>query len=109
MMADICNHVYGIDIVLHNIEQAKHNKSIKNYSNVTFMHYNGEKIPLDTESCDYIILPDVFEHFEVNDRDMYLQEMKRILKPNGTIIIITPDKKMIAYRERFDNFFHKLI
>lgn len=49
------------------------------------------KLPFKNEEFDTIISFQVIEH--VPDHDHYLQEAFRVLKPGGTLLIITPDRK----------------
>ena len=45
----------------------------------------AEQLPLDDESQDMVVSTNAFHFFK--DKDRSLQEMKRVLKQNGTIII----------------------
>jgi ubiquinone/menaquinone biosynthesis C-methylase UbiE len=45
-------------------------------------------IPLDSNSIDVVILSHVLEHLDIPDKA--LDEISRILRPSGTIIIIIP-------------------
>lgn len=53
-----------------------------------------EGIPSDT--FDYVITFQVIEHIQRDD--IFLQEIKRVLKSNGKIIVTTPNKKMSLTR-----------
>ncbi|EAR07397.1 class I SAM-dependent methyltransferase [Reinekea blandensis] len=60
-------------------------------NNTTFMKISSsEPLPFSDNSFDTALSFQVIEHVKLPDS--YLQEAKRILKPNGTLIIITPDK-----------------
>jgi 2-polyprenyl-3-methyl-5-hydroxy-6-metoxy-1,4-benzoquinol methylase len=50
----------------------------------------GEEVcPVENERYDVIIASEIIEH--VFDTDFFIEELKRILKPNGRIIITTPN------------------
>lgn len=53
----------------------------------------GDQLPLTSKSFDLIIILDVLEH--VQDPDFILSEIRRLIKPNGCVIITTP----FLYRE----------
>jgi ubiquinone/menaquinone biosynthesis C-methylase UbiE len=61
-----------------------------------------------TNSFDTIFMTDVIEHLV--DIDFALKEIKRVLKPNGNLIIITPDfnilKKIIIALLFWERFFY---
>ncbi|MFZ2072734.1 MAG: class I SAM-dependent methyltransferase [Minisyncoccia bacterium] len=64
--------------------------------------------PFDKNSFDTVFLTDVIEHLV--DIDKTISEIKRILKPNGNVIIITPDfnflKRIIIAAFFWDRFFY---
>lgn len=57
----------------------------KKYKNLKLVNADGHKIPFSDESFDLVICTEVLEHV-VNPR-IVIQEIKRVLKPNGTAII----------------------
>ena len=52
--------------------------------------YDGKKLPYKDNSLDGIISTEVFEH--VNNRDSFIKELNRVLKPGGKLIITAPNK-----------------
>jgi len=46
-------------------------------------------LPVENERYDVIIASEIIEH--VLDTDFFIEELKRILKPNERIIIATPN------------------
>ncbi len=50
----------------------------------------GDAIPFDDESFDFVINNQVMEHVE--DLDAVLAEMRRVLKPGGMVLSLFPDK-----------------
>jgi len=53
---------------------------------------NGVSLPFPSESMDLITLFEVIEHVPEMDSELMLQEVKRVIKPNGKIILSTPNK-----------------
>ena len=64
-------------------------------------------IPLSNESCDAVFLIHVIEHLP--DIDRQLDEIKRIIKPGGALIIATPNKRNLVGKnpEDINNFDHQ--
>ncbi len=68
---------------------------------ITFMQCGLERTPFDSEFFDAIVLNDVLEH--VPDEIEALDEMHRILKPGGTLIITTPHRGLFSFLDP-DNY-----
>ena len=75
--------ITGIDIYKPSITFAH-----KKYPYIRFMVAAGEKIPFPKASFNYITCLEMLEH--VASPSLLLNEMRRILKKNGTIIIMVP-------------------
>lgn len=69
---------------------------------------NGEKLPINDNSIDFIVCLDVIEH--IYDIQNIYREFKRILKPGGKILITTPYygliKNIIIVLTCFDRVFN---
>lgn len=59
------------------------------------INLNNKTYSIESESYDTIIAGEIIEH--LNHPIIFLEECKRILKPNGRIIIITPNMTSICY------------
>lgn len=77
------NEVFGVDVS---------DAALRNCTNfgVPAMKANmdRERLPFDDGYFDYIIAFEVFEHF--SNPQFALEELKRLLKPGGTLLISTP-------------------
>jgi SAM-dependent methyltransferase len=51
---------------------------------------DSHRIPFDDASFDFVVNNQVLEHVE--DIDVVLAEMRRVLKPGGTVLSLFPDK-----------------
>jgi len=77
-------HYRGVDIDLATLEK------IPRYNPQTFLcHDVNEGIPFDDNTCDYLICLEVLEHLE--NATFFLAEARRVLKPNGRLIISVPN------------------
>lgn len=77
----------GIDIseiYLKNATKIAYNKSISNLH--FFKHDCNLKVPIKKSSFDAVVCSDVLEH--LNDKVRPLQEIKRLLKPMGTLFLV---------------------
>jgi len=57
----------------------------KKYKNLTLVDADGHKIPFSDESFDLVICTEMLEH--VLDPNKVIQEIKRVLKPDGLAVI----------------------
>lgn len=81
--------------------------STKKYAldNCHFVTYDGNRIPYESSSFNVIVSFQVIEHVE--NVDAYLHEMIRVLKPDGKIIISTPNRvHRLAEGQKPWNRFH---
>jgi len=88
----------GIDIDKYTLEK------IDDFNSTDFICHDINKgIPLEDNSADYIICMEVLEHLE--NATYFLEESKRILKENGSIIISVPNP--YSWNEMYRNLFRK--
>src|SRR5260221_1479214 len=89
--------VIGIDYSKDGIKIAQsalknHTKSIHN--SISFFAMNAKKLTFNSNSFDIVTSFDVFEHLYKNELDIALQEIKRVLKPDGTLLVHTETNKI---------------
>ncbi len=88
-LVDICSY-QGLDILEESINFCKENIS-PNFKLLEFHNdfYSQSEfknpLPYKDEEFDFIILLSVFTHMMPDDVEMYLEEIKRILKPGGMV------------------------
>jgi ubiquinone/menaquinone biosynthesis C-methylase UbiE len=64
--------------------------SRKRYKNHRFYNLHNNTLPFQDDSMDYILIIAVLHHIPSHDIVEYIQEFKRILKPNGSIVVMEP-------------------
>ena len=101
LMSNKASFIYGVDIDTMCVNKAK----IKyQKSNIKFFEGNTSKIPLINNSIDVIVSFETIEHHEFHVEMML--EFKRVLKPNGLLIISTPDKLHYSDSRKYYNEYH---
>jgi len=73
----------GIDIDIVRLIQA-HKRGVRN-----LILGNAETLPFVAASFDGVLLKDVLEHFYLEEAFRVLQEVSRILKTDGTLVVTT--------------------
>jgi ubiquinone/menaquinone biosynthesis C-methylase UbiE len=104
------NQVIGIDLSFASLKKTTsfYNMSIR---------ANCLKLPFPAETFDIVISSSLFEHLEIDKKKILLNEIYRVIKPNGFIILIFDcdshnplikllKKDSILYKECFVNHDH---
>lgn len=84
--------VISMDISLENTSGALEKYPFENHSAVVADVFS---LPFNDNVFDYIIASEIIEH--VIDPAAFVQNLMRILKPGGTLIVTTPYKEKIRY------------
>lgn len=79
--------VYGVDIDTMTIKEAK-NRYKKNRK-IKFLVADAVKLPFPKEKFDAVVAIEIIEH--IKDQQKYLDEVRRVLKKRGILIISTPN------------------
>ncbi len=101
LLAEKAESVIGVDINKETIFEA--NKKY-NRTNLNFIIGDVRNIPCPDQSFDLVVSFETIEHIE--EHQQMMQELKRVLKPGGLIIISTPDKKNYSDETGYKNPFH---
>lgn len=102
LLAEKATKVIGVDISPDAIKYAQNRYKS---DNLVFKIGSCVDIPLPNSIFDLVVSFETLEHVEQHN-DM-LKEIKRVLKPNGIIIISTPDKLNYSIKPSYKNPFHK--
>jgi lipopolysaccharide biosynthesis protein/ubiquinone/menaquinone biosynthesis C-methylase UbiE len=101
LLADEALSVTGIDISSDAIEHARLKYAKEN---LRFLQGDCTAIPLANNSVDVVVSFETIEHHDKHK--IFLHEIKRVLKPEGLLIISSPDKKEYTDLTGHDNQFH---
>jgi demethylmenaquinone methyltransferase/2-methoxy-6-polyprenyl-1,4-benzoquinol methylase len=100
--------ITGLDISQNMINIANKKAKKKKQENVTFIKGEGENLPLDSNSVDYLTISYGFRN--ISNYEAALQEFFRVLKPGGTLGILEfskPKYKIIGFIFRL--YFHHIL
>jgi glycosyltransferase involved in cell wall biosynthesis/SAM-dependent methyltransferase len=87
MLARLAHRVTGVDISEEAVAHAR-NKYIAD--NLEFSAGSCAAIPLDDASVDVVVSFETIEHH--TEHDAMMQEIRRVLRPDGVLVISSPDK-----------------
>lgn len=101
LLSKVANKVTGVDISGDAVDKASKKYQGKN---IKFLEGSASEIPLDTNSMDVVVSFETLEHHDKHQEMM--NEIKRILKPGGILIMSSPDKKYYTDVPNYINPFH---
>lgn len=96
MLAKYAKKVYGVDVSEEAIEYSKANFGAEN---VEYKVGDGESIPLEDNSVDVVVTFETIEH--IKDYNRFMDEVMRVLKPDGVAIVSTPNDREFAEGNHF--------
>lgn len=102
LIAKSADQVVGVDISRDAVDHAKE-KYTK--SNLKFIEGSVFEIPVESNLFDVVISFETIEH--VSDHLKMMREIKRVLKPDGILVISTPERMEYSNKNRFNNQFHE--
>jgi ubiquinone/menaquinone biosynthesis C-methylase UbiE len=101
LLAKNARRVIGVDVSQEAItfSSEKYKKT-----NLSFKTGSVTNIPLKDFSVDIVVSFETLEH--VSDQELMFREIKRVLKPDGLVIISTPEKSNYEDFNKEKNHFH---
>lgn len=101
ILAETAKTVTGIDV---DAEIVGHSAEAYAGENLAFLAGSALDMPFEDRSFDVVTCFEVVEHLE--DHGALLEEIKRILRPAGLLVISTPDREAYGARGAEPNPFH---
>ena len=101
LLSQYASFVYGIDIDDNTIQNSKEKYK---KDNVKFQQGDATKIQLEDNKVDVVVSFETIEHHDKHHE--MIKEIKRVLKPDGLLIISTPDKLYYTDKRNYINKFH---
>jgi len=101
LLAKTAKKVYGVDISKEAIIHARKKYPQKN---LFFKVGSCSVVPLKDHSIDVVVSFETIEHHD--DHEGMMLEIKRVLKPDGILVISSPDKLEYTDKPGFNNEYH---
>ena len=103
LLAEEAEEVIGFDIDKEAVENAN-----RKYGNQKLSYLNGsvEYLPFENQSFDVVVSFETIEHVGEEIQRKFLEEICRVLKPEGTLIMSTPNKAVYTDLVEGENPFH---
>jgi GT2 family glycosyltransferase/SAM-dependent methyltransferase len=91
LLAGVASEVIGVDVAAEAVRHAAENYSA---DNLTFLRGDARRIPLAAGSIDVVVSFETLEH--LGEYQEFLREIKRVLRPDGLLVMSTPDHEFFA-------------
>ena len=101
LLAHAAAHVTGIDISADAVAHASERYPL---ANLTFTHGSVTKLPLPDACVDVVVSFETIEHLS-GQREM-LAEFRRVLAPDGVLVISSPNRPVYNESSAVENHFH---
>jgi len=86
LLAGNAEKVIGVDYSAEAVEYSQKHYPIKN---LIFKVGDAQKLPLEDSTIDIVVSLETIEHLP--KPELFIQEVKRVLKPGGVLIVSTPN------------------
>jgi len=96
-------NVSGLDLSPYFLSIASY-RSKTSQNRIQYIHANAEKIPLENDSIDIVTVNFMFHEVPTYVRKNIFQEIYRVLKPYGVIMILDVDPRRIISHLSFNPF-----
>lgn len=83
--------VYAVDFSSDALDNLNRIMNKRNCKNIKLLKNPVEALEIEDSSVDFIVSADLVEHLYEDQFDGFLNECYRILKPNGYMVIYTPN------------------
>ncbi len=101
ILAQVASSVIGVDI---SGEVIAHAASAYARPNLHFLKGDARSIPLEDSSVDAVVSFETLEHF--SEHGVFIAEVKRVLRPQGRLLLSTPERSVYSQPGRQPNPFH---
>ena len=102
MLARVAKSVVGIDVAAEAVEHAA--ATYGSYKNLAFLQGSAESLPCADRSCDVVVSFETIEHLAAQEE--MLDEIRRVLRPDGFLVISSPNRPVYRSLRDHLNEFH---
>ncbi len=104
LMAEYAQRVTGLDISEEAVKWA--GERYRDRSNLKFVTGDVTSLPFGDKSFDIVVSFETIEHISEQQQQAFLQEIRRVLKEDGCLLMSTPNRTVYSDRYGYRNEFH---
>ena len=103
ILAEVAETVVGLDVAADTIDLAN-SKYAKH--NLAYTIGDVTSLPFPDHVFDMVVSFETVEHIGIADQQLFMKEICRVLKPDGILIMSTPNKRVYTDLVQGENKFH---
>ncbi len=103
MLSKVASSVHGVDISAEAIDRAQ-SKYLSPSNNLHFFRGDASRLNFSDNQFDIVVSFETIEHLYTQEE--MISEVRRVLKPEGILIISSPNKSVYSNEREFKNHFH---
>ena len=93
ILSETAEHVTGVDLSTDAIARARRQNQ---GPRIDFQEADATQLPLADHSMDAVVSLETIEHLPQDRVDLFLNELYRVLKPGGLLLMSTPDRDVFS-------------
>jgi lipopolysaccharide biosynthesis protein/SAM-dependent methyltransferase len=93
LLSQAATEVFGVDVDAQTVQLAEQKYR---RSNLSFRVGECEHIPFEDDSFDVVVSFETLEHIGEKQQIQFLKEIKRVLKPQGLLVMSSPEKEVYS-------------
>ncbi len=102
LLADVAEAVDGVDIAVEAVSSARSTYGTR--ANLRFHEASATRLPFANASFDLVISFETVEH--LLEQEQMLEELRRVLRPDGILVISSPNRPIYSDARNYRNEFH---
>jgi SAM-dependent methyltransferase len=104
LLGAVASSIVGVDIDASSVAHAS--ERYGEADRVRFVTGSCTSLPLPDASVDAVVSFETIEHLDAADQPKMLAEFARVLKPDGLLVISSPNKRLYSDARNYVNEFH---
>lgn len=104
LLATVASGVVGVDVDIATIEHAR--ATYGESQRLRFLAASCTGLPLPSGSIDVIVSFETIEHISAAEQREMLSEFSRVLKPEGVLVLSSPNRRVYSESRNYVNEFH---
>jgi ubiquinone/menaquinone biosynthesis C-methylase UbiE len=103
-LSSVCKHIWGVELDAEAVRNASAKYAQR--SNLQFVQGTVTALPFESESFDLVVSFETIEHIDQQSQGHMLREFSRVLKPEGLLLLSSPNKALHSERQPHANPYH---
>lgn len=99
--SDIIKKAGAVKVIGVDVSKEAISYSGKLYPDIDFIQGRADKIPIDNNSIDVVVSFETIEHLDEKTQQIFLKEVKRVLKEEGLFVVSTPNVGTVDNENKF--------